>query len=529
MSKSAQREFERFGELLEDLPRGQFAKHVGQPPSNYFEHPAYVASTPSMRMDVKHNHESKLFLGVVGGQVVTGKRQADGRIPRWVHGGVPIGVADDRHHFLLAGSRGGKGRAFLNNNLFLAPKSTSNLVLDPKGDLAAETAGYRAEVLGQDVGVIDPFGCSGSGTSRYRIGFNVIEELLRSDRQVLTADAMQISEALVIENESAKDPHWDAGAKDFIACLCVHVATHPNYEGQRDLVTVWELMASATKPDPNDPHAYALETEMLESDAGGGYVRAGANAFYSRTGDEFSSMVSGTRRHLSFIGIEAVRNVLRGPSVNPRQLKNGSLTLYVSIPAMRDKAMKGFKRLVVQTCLSACEAETVATGNQTVFYLDEFHSLGRLECIEIAIAQFAGLGVKLAIILQDISQIQALYPKSWQTFLGNAGTFQTFAGFDEASLTYISKRLGEALTSTPSSHQPSREQVMQDAATGTSWAIGNKPLMTPNEIEMFFARDDPKLRQLVLRPGYRPMVLQRCFYDKSEFIKDRLGRHTLSR
>ncbi len=524
MPKRTRSDLAPFDAMLEDLPRGQHAEHVGRPPSNYFEHPAHIASTESMKMDMQHNRESKLFLGVVGGTVVTGPRQADGRVPRWVQGGVPIGVADDRHHFLLAGSRGGKGRAFLNNNLYLAPKATSNLVLDPKGDLAAETAAYRAEVLGQDVGVIDPFGCSGSRTNRYRIGFNVIDELLRSDRQVLTADAMQISDALVIESESAKDPHWDAGAKDFIACLCVHVATHPNYEGQRDLVTVWELMSAATKPDPNDPHAYALETEMLQSDAGGGFVRAGAHAFYSRTGDEFSSMVSGARRHLSFIGIEAVRKSLRGPSVNPRQLKSGSLTLYVSIPAMRDKAMKGFKRLVVQTCLSACETETVSTGNQTVFYLDEFHSLGRLECIETAIAQFAGLGVKLVIVLQDISQIQALYPKSWQTFLGNAGTLQTFAGFDEASLSYISKRLGEALTATPSSHQPSREQIVQEAATGASWAIGNKPLMTPNEIEFIFARDDIKLRQLVLRPGYRPMILQRCFYDKSEFFQDRIGR-----
>ncbi|GAA4464092.1 hypothetical protein GCM10023156_50220 [Novipirellula rosea] len=376
--------------------------------------------------------------------------------------------------------------------------------------------------MGQDQAVIDPFNCSGSNTTRYRTGFNVIEELLRSDRRMLTADAMQISEALVVENESAKAPHWDEGAKDFIASLCIHASTHSNYAGCRDLVTVWELMASATKPDPNDPHAYALETEMLQSDAGGGYVRAGAHAFYSRTGDEFSSMASSVRRHLSFIGIEAVQDVLRGPSVNPRQLKNGSLTLYLSIPAMRNKAMKGFKRLVVQTCLSACEAEPVATGNQTVFYLDEFHSLGRLECMETAIAQFAGLGVKLVIVLQDISQLQSHYPKSWQTFLGNAGTFQTFSGFDEASLTYISKRLGEALTATPSSHQPSREQIVQEAATGASWAIGNKPLMTPNEIERIFARDDPKLRQLVLRPGYRPMILQRCFYDKAEFLKGRI-------
>ncbi|MCO8125190.1 type IV secretory system conjugative DNA transfer family protein [Stieleria sp. TO1_6] len=512
-----------YSDLLIDLPRGQHSEHVGQAPHNYFEHPANIAATESMRMDVRNNRESKLFLGVVGGKVVTGKRLPDGRIPRWVQGGVPIGVADDRHHGLIAGSRGGKSRSFLMANLIAAPRETSIVTIDPKGELAAATATYRAKILGQETAVLDCFGCSGDSTLRYRRKLNPIETLLGTGQTTIAADAMQISDALVVENQSVKDPHWDDGSREFISGLCVHVATHPNYEGRRDLVTVWELAIAANQPDPNDAHAFALETEMLESDAGGGYVRGCATAFYSRTGDEFSSMTSTVRRHLSFIAVDAVRDILRGESIDPRQVKNGSLALYICIPAMRERLMRGFKRLCIQTCLAACENEQTMFGHQALFLLDEFHGLGKLDCIETAIAQFAGLGVKLVVILQDLSQIQALYPKSWQTFMGNVGTLQTFAGFDEVTLNYLSKRLGEAITATTSSQRPSREQMVNDASSGLNWSIGTKPLMAPNEIERYFARDDPKLRQLVLRPGYRPMILQRCFYDKSEHFSMELS------
>ena len=113
-------------ELLTDLPRGQHADHLGKAPSAFFEDPGNIAATRSLRFDAERNAESKIFLGVVGGTVRTGERMADGRVPRWVDGGVPIGVADDRHHFLLAGSRGGKGRSVLAPSLVNAKISESN-------------------------------------------------------------------------------------------------------------------------------------------------------------------------------------------------------------------------------------------------------------------------------------------------------------------------------------------------------------------------------------------------------------------
>jgi type IV secretion system protein VirD4 len=42
--------------------------------------------------------------------------------------------------------------------------------------------------------------------------------------------------------------------------------------------------------------------------------------------------------------------------------------------------------------------------------------------------------------------------------------------------------------------------------------------MTAEEISRFFGRDDKLLRQLVIRPTWSPMVLQRAYYDKHELF-----------
>ena len=122
-------------QILEDLPRGRHAEFVGRPPSAYFESPANITATTSLNFDTEHNRESKIFLGTLGGRVISGDRLPDGRPIRWVEGGVPIGVGVDRHVFTLAGSRAGKGRSALMTNLALLPATTSIFCIDPKGDL----------------------------------------------------------------------------------------------------------------------------------------------------------------------------------------------------------------------------------------------------------------------------------------------------------------------------------------------------------------------------------------------------------
>ncbi|MEM6469586.1 MAG: type IV secretory system conjugative DNA transfer family protein, partial [Planctomycetota bacterium] len=122
-------------DLLSDLPRGKDPRLVGVPPHSYFEPTANLLATESLRFNSNGNPESKAFLGILGGEIREAGRLPDGRINRYVVGGVPIGLLDDRHRILLAGSRAGKGRSVLIPGLITLPSTTSILCLDPKGDL----------------------------------------------------------------------------------------------------------------------------------------------------------------------------------------------------------------------------------------------------------------------------------------------------------------------------------------------------------------------------------------------------------
>ncbi len=511
-------------DLLNDLPRGHHAEFIGKPSNAHFESPTNIMATESLRFDAQQNKQSKIFLGVLDGKVVTGTPLADGRINRWVEGGYPVGVGDDRHHLLIAGSRAGKGRSALLPVLATLPRETSVLCIDPKGDLARLTAMLRSQspFINQKVAVLDPFDCSGELTKKYRAVFNPFTSLLSGDPKNFAANARMIADAIIVSGET-KEKHWDDTSKQFLAGLIVHVATNDNYSGMRDLVTVWRLASEIATPDSSNPQKYWLEEEMLANNACGGMVRVAARSFYDRAGGEFTSVMSNLRKHLDWISYERMQEVLVGESIDLRDLKRDLVSFYVTLPAMRMDALRGWLRLIVQMALAACEEEKTLVGNQCVMVLDEFHSLGRLSALETAIAQVAGLGAKLYIALQNLSQLQH-YEKNYETFIANAGLVQIMGCADESTLSYVSSRLGQTVTLSRSSHAPTFEQAAKQAVSGESWSLANHPLMTGEEVGRYFSRDDKKLRQLILRPGYHPMVLQRAFYDKHELFLDKFSK-----
>ena len=73
--------------------------------------------------------------------------------------GKLIGYNDDKPTVTIASARSGKSSTVLVPTLHTYPGSM--LVLDPKGELARETASHRAAVLGQSIHCLDPFGCTG--------------------------------------------------------------------------------------------------------------------------------------------------------------------------------------------------------------------------------------------------------------------------------------------------------------------------------------------------------------------------------
>ena len=167
--------------------------------------------------------------------------------------------------------------------------------------------------------------------------------------------------------------------------------------------------------------------------------------------------------------------------------------------------------------------------------------------IETAAGFSAGFGVKLWVIIQDLSQLKRHYKEGWETFLGNAGVVQAFANSDQTTLEYLSKRLGDVevtqsinnttVSLTASTNDPGEAHRVQGAmqnrgamsllanpltmildqgstgqsastTTSSSEQIQRTPLMLPDEIERYFRREVDL--QLVAVKGLPPFILKRC-------------------
>ncbi|MCX7568306.1 type IV secretory system conjugative DNA transfer family protein, partial [Sulfitobacter sp. F26169L] len=104
---------------------------------------------------------------------------ADGRILLGRTKDRQIGIDDNRHIATIAGSRAGKSATSLMSNLLTWDGST--IVIDPKGELATNTAMHR-KGMGQDVFILDPFNEVKGEASELRTTYNPLSECHQVDQ-----------------------------------------------------------------------------------------------------------------------------------------------------------------------------------------------------------------------------------------------------------------------------------------------------------------------------------------------------------
>lgn len=171
-------------------------------------------------------------------------------------------------------------------------------------------------------------------------------------------------------------------------------------------------------------------------------------------------------------------------------------------------------RLIVQMALAAVERHPVPRGRLPVlFMLEEFAALGAMRPIEVAAGLLAGAGVRLWPVVQDFTQLKANYPKSWETFVGNAGTIQAFAVGEMTTADYLSRMLGDTQVVERQSVRVS-SAAMSAGDAGVREQLRSTKLLDGPEITRAFARGTG--RQLVLTPDRPPVFMERMGYYEQE-------------
>jgi type IV secretion system protein VirD4 len=494
--------------ILEDLPRGEEGRRRFE---SFLPHIYFESADNLARVGFK-DAGSDIYLGIVNGSTQRIAR-ADGRKEYATTGGVPVGIHDDRHLTTIAGSRSGKGRSAIIPNLLTYGGSV--LTIDPKGENASVTARYRAQGLKQNVCVLDPFQITSASCAPYRRRFNPLAILLRLESPTVIEDAGLIADALVVPG-GGDDTHWDESAKAFIEGLLLHVATSSQFKDEdRNLVTMARLLGGDSMP------VSELLQEMLTNESLDNRIVAAARAMQEKADKELASVLSTARKNLRFVQYDSMRDVLSGHDFELEDLKQGNMSVYLVLPAMRMGTCSQWLRLFINLALAATESSPVKPKIPTLMILDEFAVLGRMQELERAIGQIAGLGLRIWTILQDLGQLKALYKDRWETFLGNSGVIQCFGNVDHFTSEWISKYLDKTTITVTDIGATTIDQRHTQGASGQSEKQQVQDLMTGAEVRRYFARDDHFNRQLVLIPGWSPCILQRASYDQHALFKGR--------
>lgn len=430
-----------------------------------------------------------------------------------------IGLSDTRHVVTVAGTSGGKSACLLIPNLKLYPGSA--LVIDPKGELARETAAHRRDALGQDVIVLDPWAVSGLPND-LRSSFDPIAQL-RDDEVNLIDNADLIADALVVAN--AKDPHWTDAARALLRALILWLALDPDGSGGTldQLPAIIARLAAELNQDGGSSLLHelaALRDEDATRDEALCVIRSQAKVMLGANAKEMASIISTARTQLVFLESPALSRNLGLSLLRLGDLKRRPTTIYLCLPASRMGTHGRWLRLIVALAVAAFEnAETPQDGHPCLFILEEFAALGHMRALEQAIAYMAGFGVKMWVVLQDLTQLKRHYQEGWETFLGNAGIIQAFSVSDQTTCEYLSKRLGETTFQITNKIDVGSGQS-RTGDMGLRREFRSSPLLTPDEIARKFARrsDGQGGNQgglsLVLIAGTHPFVVDRVFHGE---------------
>jgi len=404
----------------------------------------------------------------------------------------PLGYGDDRHICLVSGSRGGKGTSFIIPNLCLWPGSV--VVVDPKGENATVTAARRGQGsehcdgMGQAVHVLDPFKAA-EVSEDLRSRFNPLDTLDPNNPETID-EASRIADALVVKTEDSKDRFWDESARSMIKGLILHILTAPEYEGQRNLITLrklilrgdWDAIERLKSYGEKDlPTGQEMLWEGLSQNPAFGGLVAGIGERFRDMAitaeKQFQSILQIADVNTEFIDSPGMQDCLSTSDFSLSELKTSKkgVSLYLSLPQRYMETHFRWLRMMIG--LTIDEMQIVkgnpAGGYPILMCLDEFAGLQRMKSIENAIAQIAGYGVKLFFVLQSLEQLKSTYKDNWETFLSNS-SLKIFASLGDhiASREYISKSIGETEIIRKA------EGASESEGTNKSTAIGKSQQLT---------------------------------------------------
>lgn len=349
---------------------------------------------------------------------------------------------------IVGGSGSGKTRFLAKPNLMLA--NASFIVTDPKGEMlrAVENLFLEEGYVLRVFDLIDPSKSDCYNPFRY----------IRKD-----ADVFKLIDSFIKnttpKGAKANDPFWEKSETALDSALMLYLLHEAPPEDQ-NMETILYMIENGGAKEEDDDYSSPLDLlfEALEEEQPDHIAVRQYHIFKQAAGKTAKSILVSAAVRLASFTLPEIQRITATDDMELGKLSERKQAIFCIIPDSNDASLNFLVGMLYTQAFQELyyQADKVHQGALPVpvrLMFDEFANVALPDGYARLQATMRSRNIMSTIILQNISQLKALFKDDWEGIIGNADSFVYLGGNEQSTHKYISELLGKETIDTKTSSQ----------------------------------------------------------------------------
>ena len=392
---------------------------------------------------------------------------------------------------VVGGSGAGKSRGFALPNIMQC--CCSMVITDPKAELLRKTGGLL-EKKGYEVRVFDLINPDTS------FCYNPFE-YVHDDKDVLRLISNLIQNTTPKGSQSS-DPFWEKSETALLQALMLYLL-HEAPPEEQNFAMIMEMLGSAQVKEEDEDYESPLDIlfdrlEMRDPDS---IAVKQYHIYKQAAGKTAKSILISVGVRLAAFNLPQIAKLTNTDELDLSNMGERKVALFCCIPDA-DTSLNYLVGMIYSQLFQTLYymADRVHGGALPVpvnCIMDEFPNVSLPNEFEKILATCRSRSIYCSIIIQNMSQLKALFKDSWESLVGNCDEFLYLGGNEKETHKYVSELLGKETIDT-NTDGPTKGK---SGSYSTNFQQSGRELLQPDEVRML----DNQNALLFIR-GERPIL-----------------------
>ena len=392
---------------------------------------------------------------------------------------------------VVGGSGAGKSRGFALPNIMQC--CCSMVITDPKAELLRKTGGLL-EKKGYEVRVFDLINPDTS------FCYNPFE-YVHDDKDVLRLISNLIQNTTPKGSQSS-DPFWEKSETALLQALMLYLL-HEAPTEEQNFAMIMEMLGSAQVKEEDEDYESPLDIlfdrlEMRDPDS---IAVKQYHIYKQAAGKTAKSILISVGVRLAAFNLPQIAKLTNTDELDLSSMGERKVALFCCIPDA-DTSLNYLVGMIYSQLFQTLYymADRVHGGALPVpvnCIMDEFPNVSLPNEFEKILATCRSRSIYCSIIIQNMSQLKALFKDSWESLVGNCDEFLYLGGNEKETHKYVSELLGKETIDTNTYGQTKGKS----GSYSTNFQQSGRELLQPDEVRML----DNQNALLFIR-GERPIL-----------------------